>query len=123
MQRISRLLGGFAPAGLWAQRAAGTELWRVAATTLPLPPALGTGGAAVFWNPAQPAIPERASLALEVIETAPTVGDCGVITTARARVRPLGQVGLVYGRMGVGDLVSTSLRSGTDSGTVSYYKQ
>src|SRR5881409_1920059 len=99
MQRISLLLAGFAPAALWAQRAAGTELWRVAATTLPLPPALGTGGAAAFWNPAQPAIPERASLALEVIETAPTVGASGVLTTARVRVRPLGQVGFVYGRM------------------------
>src|SRR2546423_865969 len=83
MQRISLLLAGFAPAALWAQRAAGTELWRVAATTLPLPPALGTGGAAAFWDPAQPAIPERASLALEVIETAPTVGASGGRTTGR----------------------------------------
>src|SRR6059058_699072 len=90
MQRISLLLAGFAPAALWGQQGAGTELWRVAATTLPLPAALGTGGAAAFWNPAQPAIPERASLALEVIETAPTVGASGVLTTARVRVRPHG---------------------------------
>src|SRR2546430_4852330 len=102
MQRISLLLAGFAPAALWGQQGAGTALWRVAATTLPLPPALGTGGAAVFLNPAQPPIPERASLALEVIETAPTVGASGVITTARVRVRPLGEVGLVYGRMEIG---------------------
>jgi len=123
MQRISLLLAGFAPAALWAQRAAGTELWRVAATTLPLPPALGTGGAAAFWNPAQPAIPERASLALEVIETAPTVGASGVLTTARVRVRPLGQVGFVYGRMGIGDLVRTSLSPDPDPGTIAYYTQ
>src|SRR5216117_2721541 len=123
MQRISLLLAGFAPAALWAQRAAGTELWRVAATTLPLPPALGTGGAAAFWNPAQPAIPERASLALDVIETAPTVGASGVITTARVRVRPLGQVGLVYGRMGIGDLVRTSLSPDPDPGGIPYYTQ
>src|SRR2546427_509138 len=123
MQRISLLLAGFAPAALWGQQGAGTELWRVAATTLPLPPALGTGGAAVFWNPAQPAIPERASLALEVIETAPTVGASGVITTARVRVRPLGQVGLVYGRMGIGDLVRTSLSPDPDPGTIPYYTQ
>src|SRR2546430_6406949 len=123
MQRISLLLAGFAPAALWAQRAAGTELWRVAATTLPLPPALGTGGAAAFWNPAQPAIPERASLALELIETAPTVGASGVLTTARVRVRPLGQVGFVYGRMGIGDLVRTSLSPDPDPGTIAYYTQ
>src|SRR5437667_364301 len=123
MQRISLLLAGFAPAALWAQRAAGTELWRVAAATLPLPPALGTGGAAAFWNPAQPAIPERASLALELIETAPTVGASGVLTTARVRVRPLGQVGFVYGRMGIGDLVRTSLSPDPDPGTIAYYTQ
>src|SRR5438874_12166070 len=123
MQRISLLLAGFAPAALWAQRAAGTELWSVAATTLPLPPALGTGGAAAFWNPAQPAIPARASLAFEVVETAPTVGASGVIATARVRVRPLGQVGLVYGRMGIGDLVRTSLSPDPDPGTIPYYTQ
>src|SRR5207249_4560353 len=74
MQRISLLLAGFAPAVVVGQQSAGMELWRVAATTFPLPPALATGGASVFWNPAQPIGPERALLALEVIETAPSVG-------------------------------------------------
>src|SRR5437773_1716465 len=123
MQRILLLLVGFAPAALWGQQGAGAELWRVAATTLPLPPALSTSGAAAFWNPAQPAIPERASLAFEVIETAPTVGASGVIATVRVRVRPLGQVGLVYGRMGIGDLVRTSLSPDPDPGTIPYYTQ
>ena len=123
MQRISLLLAGFAPAALWGQQDAGTELWRVAATTLSLPPALGTGGAAAFWNPAQPAIAERASLALEVIQTAPTVGASGVLASVRLRVRPLGQVGLVYGRMGIGDLVRTSLSPDPDPGTIPYYTQ
>src|SRR6185503_9778378 len=56
MQRIAVLLvcvvalpGGSGT----AQQAAGTALWRLAATTLPVPPALATGTAAVFWNPAQ----------------------------------------------------------------------
>src|SRR3989442_8899171 len=123
MQRISLLLAGFAPAVLWGQQGAGTELWRVAATTLPLPPALATGGAAAFWNPAQPATPERVSLALDVIETAPTINASGVLVTARARVRPLGQVGLVYGRMGIGDLVRTSLSPDPDPGAIPYYTQ
>jgi len=123
MQRISLLLAGFAPAVLWGQQGAGTELWRVAATTLPIPPALATGGAAAFWNPAQPATPERASFALEVIETAPTVNASGVLVTVRARVRPLGQLGLVYGRMGIGDLVRTSLSPDPDPGAIPYYTQ
>src|SRR5438093_12745578 len=123
MQRISLLLAGFAPAVLWGQQGAGTELWRVAATTLPIPPALATGGAAAFWNPAQPATPERASFALDVIETAPTVNASGVLVTVRARVRPLGQLGLVYGRMGIGDLVRTSLSPDPDPGAIPYYTQ
>src|SRR3989442_2771940 len=123
MQRISLLLAGFAPAVLWGQQGAGAELWRVAAPPLPVPPALATGGAAAFWNPAQPATPERASLALDVLETAPTITASGVLVTARARVRPLGQVGLVYGRMGIGDLVRTSLSPDPDPGAVPYYTQ
>src|SRR2546425_5424016 len=123
MRRISLLLAGFAPAVLMGQQSAGTELWRVAATTLPLPPALAAGGASVFWNPAQPAGPERAALALDVIETAPSVGAAGALVSVRARVRPLGEVGLVYGRMSIGDLVRTSLSPDPDPGAIPYYTQ
>src|SRR5437879_2456640 len=123
MQRISLLLAGFAPAVVVGQQSAGTELWRVAATTLPLPPALATGGASVFWNPAQPIGPERALLALEVIETAPSVGAAGALVSVRARLRPVGEVGLVYGRMSIGDLVRTSLSPDPDPGAIPYYTQ
>src|SRR5947199_9444282 len=109
MQRISLLLAGFAPAVLWGQQGAGTELWRVAATTLPIPPALATGGAAAFWNPAQPAGPEHGSVALQAIETSPEVGAPGVLLTARARVTPFGAVGLGRGRLSIGDAVRASL--------------
>src|SRR2546422_268411 len=92
MHRISLLLAGFAPAVLMGQQSAGTELWRVAATTLPLPPALAAGGASVFWNPAQPAGPERAALALDVIETAPSVGAAGALVSVRTRLPPFADV-------------------------------
>src|SRR5438045_9685825 len=98
MQRILLLLVGFAPAALWGQQGAGAELWRVAATTLPLPPALSTSGAAAFWNHAQPAIPARASLAFEVIEKASTVGGSGVSEAACMRVWPVRRRGAVDGR-------------------------
>jgi len=123
MHRIFVLLAGFAPAALAAQSSAGTALWRLAAATLPLPPALATGGTGAFWNPAQPAGTERASFALDAIETAPEVGAAGVLVTARARVKPLGRVGLVYGRMGIGDLVRTSLSPEPDPGTIPYHTQ
>ena len=65
MQRFCGTLLTLLPGVLAAQQSAGTELWRLAATTLPIPPALATGGAAAFWNPAQPAGPERGSVALD----------------------------------------------------------
>src|SRR6266700_787145 len=105
------------------QRICGTVLWRLAATTLPIPPALATGGAAAFWNPAQPAGPEHGSVAFEAIETSPEVGAQGVLLTARARVTPIGGVGLVYGRMSIGDLVRTSLSPDPDPGGIPYYTQ
>ena len=123
MHRIFVLLAGFAPAALPAQGSAGTALWRLAATTLPLPPALATGGTGAFWNPAQPAGSARASFALDAIETPPEVGAAGVLLTALARVKPLGRVGLVYGRMGIGDLVRTSLSPEPDAGTIPYHTQ
>src|SRR5438034_2625392 len=109
MQRICGTVLTLLPGLLAAQQSAGAELWRLAATTLPIPPALATGGAAAFWNPAQPAGPEHGSVAFEAIETSPEVGAQGVLLTARARVTPIGGVGLVYGRMSIGDLVRTSL--------------
>src|SRR5690348_10383728 len=122
MQRICRALLTLVPGVVAAQQSAGTELWRLAATTLPVPPALATGGAAAFWNPAQPGS-EHASFALEAIETAPTVGAQGMLLTARARVGRVGQVGLVYGRMSIGDLVRTTLSPDPDPGGIPYYTE
>src|SRR5206468_2228752 len=82
-----------APAALLGQEGAGAGLWRLAATTLAQPPALATGGAAGFWNPAQPATGERAAFGLEVVNTPSAVGASGVLFTARARVSPVGRVG------------------------------
>src|SRR2546426_7160567 len=107
MQRISLLLAGFAPAVVVGQQSAGTELWRGAATTLPLPPALATGGARVFWNPAQPIGPERAARALEVIETAPSVGAAGALVSVPAGLRPVGAGRLVSGPISIGDPART----------------
>ena len=125
MQRICRALLTVVPTALAAQQSAGTELWRVAATTLPLPAALATGGAAAFWNPAQPAGPAagRAGFALELIETPPTLGAQGLLMATRARVKRLGQVGLVYGRMSIGDLVRTSYSPDPDPGGIPYYTE
>ncbi|MBI1966885.1 MAG: hypothetical protein HYS40_02750 [Gemmatimonadetes bacterium] len=122
MQRIAFLLLGLSlPQALVGQEAAGTALWRLAATTLPFPPALATGGAAAFWNPAQADGTARAVLGLDLIETPAAIGASGLVATARARVGRLGRVGAVYGRMGIDDLVRTSSSPDPDGPRVPFF--
>src|SRR6266545_1911329 len=105
MQRIAVLLVCIVvfPGGSGtAQQAAGTALWRLAATTLPLPPALATGTAAVFWNPAQIEDSARTQVGLEGIQTPAAIGASGVLAAIRIRAGRVGQIGFVYGHVGVG---------------------
>jgi hypothetical protein len=109
MQRIAVLLVGLAalPGGGAAQQAAGAALWRLAATTLPIPPALATGTAAVFWNPAQIEDSARTQLGLEGIQTPASIGATGVLAALRVRAGVIGQIGIVYGHVGLSDLTRT----------------
>jgi hypothetical protein len=110
MQRIAVLLVGLVaiPGGSGtAQQSAGTALWRLAATTLPLPPALATGTAAAFWNPAQIEDSARTQLGLEGIQTPAAIGASGVIAAVRVRAGSVGQIGFVYGHVGLSDLTRT----------------
>jgi hypothetical protein len=90
-----------------AQQAAGTALWRLAATTLPLPPALATGTAAVFWNPAQIEDSARTQLGFEGIQTPAAIGASGMLAAIRIRAGSVGQIGFVYGHVGLSDLTRT----------------
>ena len=109
MQRITGvLLGLVALAGRApAQQAAGTTLWRLAATTHPIPPALAVGAAGGFWNPAQVEDSARVLVAIEGIETPAAIGASGVLAAVRARAGKLGYVGLTYGHVGLTDLART----------------
>jgi len=110
MQRIAVLLVCTAvfPGGSGrAQQAAATALWRLAATTLPLPPALATGTAAVFWNPAQIEDSAGTQLGLEGIQTPAAIGASGVLAAIRIRAGSVGQIGFVYGHVGLSDLTRT----------------
>jgi hypothetical protein len=110
MQRIGvlfvalLLLSGQRASG---QQAAGTTLWRVAATTLPIPPALTLGPAAAMWNPAQTQDSARLQLALEAIQTPAAVDATGLIAAVRIPAGSIGQLGLLYGRVGLSDITQT----------------
>jgi hypothetical protein len=111
MQRIALLLVGLsalaAPRAV-TQQATGTTLWRVAATTLPTPPALALGPAAALWNPAQTGDTVRLQLAFEAVQTPSAVDATGMIATLRFRAGRIGQLGVIFGRVGLSDITQTT---------------
>jgi len=124
MQRITTLLAACcAPAALAAQATGATEVWRLAGTTLPVAQALSTGGGSALWNPAQRPPTGRASVCFEIIQTPAAVGATGVLVVGRIRVSPVGELGLVYGSMGISDLVRTTSSPSQDSGSIPFYAQ
>ncbi len=110
MQRIGLLVVGLlllAAPRAPGQQATGTTLWRVAATTLTTPPALALGPAAAMWNPAQTEDSARLQLALEAIQTPASVDATGIIAAVRIPAGSIGQLGLLYGRVGLSDITQT----------------
>ena len=110
MQRIGLLVVGLLVLGgsrATAQQATGTTLWRVAATTLATPPALAVGPAAALWNPAQTEDGARLQFGVEAIQTPSAVDASGVIATVRVPAGSVGQVGVLFGRVGLSDISQT----------------
>src|SRR6059036_1039425 len=110
MQRIGVLIVGVLALGappVAAQQATGTTLWRVAATTLATPPALAVGPSAAIWNPAQTEDGARWQLGIDAIQTPSAVDATGVIATVRVPAGKLGQVGVLFGRVGLSDISQT----------------
>lgn len=127
MQRIAlfltlALVAGGVPA-LAAQRESGTELWRLAATTFPVPPALATGGAAAYWNPAQPDGSARFVLGLDAIQTPAAIGASGFLAAGRFAIGKMGRFGVLYGRMEIGDLVHTTLTPDPDGASIPFFSE
>lgn len=104
-----------------AQAAAGSELWRLATVTIPLPPALATGASAAYWNPAQPNGPGQ--LGIDVVQTPQAVGATGIIAGIRLAAGRLGSLGFVYARMGLSDLVHTTDSPDPDGAPIAFYTQ
>lgn len=110
MQRIGLLVLGLLASNIrpgGAQEAAGTTLWRVAATTVPTPAALAVGPAAAFWNPAQPVDSARVILAVDAIQMPSAVDASGIIATIRVAAGKIGALGVIYGRVGLSDITQT----------------
>lgn len=104
------------------QAGAGSELWRLAAATVPLPVALATGAAASYWNPAQ-GLDGHGQIGLDLIQTPAAVGATGLIGAVRLPFAHVGSVGIVYARMGLGGLVRTIDSPDPAGSAIPFYTQ
>ncbi|HEX9703830.1 MAG TPA: hypothetical protein VGA20_01105 [Gemmatimonadales bacterium] len=106
-QRVVLALLAGAPTLAQAQDEAAAALWRLAATTVPLPAALAVGSPSAFWNPAQQLGRGRAHGGLEFVQAPAEVGASGMLAAMHVSLGRIGHAGLVYGRMRIDDLVRT----------------
>jgi len=121
MRISSLLILLWAPPALAAQEGAGNELWRLAAVTLPFPPSLAPGAAASFWSPAQ--ADPHGEIGLDLLQTPAVVGATGLIGAIRIPFHHVGSLGLIYARMGVGNLVRTTDSPDPDGESIPFYTQ
>jgi hypothetical protein len=122
-----RRLGLLGLAAVWpvtvrAQQGAGAELWRLIGVTQPVPFALVRGATGAFWNPAQWDSADT-QVAAEVVQTPAAVGASGFIAVARTRTGTVGNLGLVYGRVSLSDLVRTTFSPDPAGAPIPFYTQ
>ncbi len=92
-----------------AQSAVAADLWRVAAGTLVVPPALATDGSAALWTPAYTIPGESAGLraGVEAIHAPADEGVGGAIASVALHPRGAWTLSAVWGRLDIGGLVRT----------------
>jgi hypothetical protein len=106
-----------------AQPAIVSDLWRVAAGTLVVPPALARDGSAALWTPAATVPSGTVRVAIEAVHAPSDVGISGGIVALGVRAGVLGTLNLVYGRLGVDGLVRTETSPEAIGGDIAVYAE
>ena len=118
---VSTLLALVGAGPVSPQGSAGAELWRLAAVTVPLPPALATGAAAAYWNPAQE--DGAAQMGADLVQTPQAIGATGLVAALRVPAGRFGTIGLLYARIGLGGLIHTTDSPDPDGASIPFYTQ
>jgi len=100
-----------------------TDLWRVAEGTLAQPAAVASGPTGAFWNPAAVARPAGPRFGVEAYQTPEVVNVSGLLLGASLGFGGRAGVGLLAGRISVGDLIRTSSSPVSDEGEIPVYAQ
>ena len=100
-----------------------SQLWRVAATSLAVPPALQTGPLAMAWNPAAGQQLGSLSGGLQIVHTSNVLGLSGFLGGITTSLGRRAGIGLSLGRLDVRDLVRTTTSPSTVGGSIPVYTQ
>jgi hypothetical protein len=106
-----------------AQAPESAGLWRVAAASLIVPPALTAGPASVSWNPAQVPNDRRVNAGIEIIHTSSELGISGVLGGVSAAIGSRTVLSAIVGRLDVRDLVRTTTTPTAVGGAIPVYTQ
>lgn len=122
MRATVLLLFTLSPGTIAGQAPPSAGLWRVAAASLTAPAALVDGATAPFWNPAA-ASPANLGAGVQILETSEVLGLRGLLAAVTKSLGRHAQVGLVFGRMDVRDLVRTTTSPNSVGGSIPVYDQ
>jgi hypothetical protein len=111
------------PTGARAQAPAWANLWRVTDGTLVRPAALGSEPTAAFWNPAAVVASRGPAFTAEIFQTPDVVNVSAVLLGASYALDRHLSVGMLAGRLSVGDLVRTTTSPASDVGDIQVYSQ
>jgi hypothetical protein len=111
------------PVPLAAQAAPWADLWRVANGTLAEPAAVATSPTSAFWTPAAVVGPSGPRFAVDAYQTPEVVNVAGLLIGATYGFADRAGVGLVAGRVSVGDLIRTSTSPVSEEGSIPVYAQ
>lgn len=121
---LSALLSGVVTASpLTAQAPASAALWRVAASSIALPPPLNDGVVGTFWNPAAPGEGVGLAVGAHVVHTSEVLGLSGVLIGGQLPLPGPIRAGVLLGRVDIRDLVRTTTSPDAIGGPVPVYSQ
>ncbi len=121
---LSALLSGaVAPSRLAAQAPPSAALWRVAASSLALPPALTAGVAGTFWNPGALGQARGLAVGAHVFHTSDVLGMSGVLLGGSLPLPKPVRAGVLLGRVDIRDLVRTTTSPDANEGSIPVYTQ
>jgi len=100
-----------------------SQLWRVAATSLAVPPALQVGPLAMAWNPAAGRQLGGLSGGLQIVHTSNVLGLSGFLGGIATALGRRAGIGVALGRLDVRDLVRTTTSPSAVGGSIPVYTQ